>query len=274
MLYEIDGKSAFRIDLYNHSVASKWKSLIESIYVGDGEDIDHKRTFFNFQTTDEIRQMLLDAIENINKFLKKEFIEIPKNINWDDQDLYNTLHIAFEKLSGEHDNPTRLMKIAPKNIQENIRDLNFCVHALEHSTGNTGNLCIQWTKSRTMTPRIGLTEEEHELFQFHQTADEVYLSYNELGKSYIDLWRDNLPVDYDATKNNHFIGADIEIALTDKANIFQPEFVDWCHNNNIDPEQKNHGIGLLPIGKIEKINIEHLTKDSKANIIIERNKKL
>ena len=274
MLYEIDGKSAFRIDLYNHSVASKWKSLIESIYVGDGEDIDHKRTFFNFQTTDEIRQMLLNSIENINTFLKREFIEIPKNIDWDDEDLYNKLHIAFEKLSGEFDNPTKLMKIAPKNIQENIRDLNFCVHALEHSTGEVGNLCIQWTKARTMTPRIDLTKDDYELFQFHQTANEVYLSYNELGKSYIDLWRDNLPVDYDATKNNHFIGADIEIALTDKANIFQPEFVDWCHNNNIDPEQKNHGIGLLPIGKIEKINIEHLTKDSKANIIIERNKKL
>ncbi len=270
MLYEVDGKPAFRIDLYNHPVASKWKSLIESIYVGDGEDIDNKRTFFNFQSTDEIRDMLLDAIKNINTFLKTEFIKIPEQLNWDDQNLYNTLHIAFEKLSGEFDNPTKLMKIAPTNIKENIRDLNYCVHALEHGTGVLGNLGIQWTKLRTETPRIDLEDDDYQLFQFHQTKNEVYLAYNELGKSYIDLWQDNLPVDYNATKNNHYIGADIEIALDDKKNIFDPGFVDWCYDNNIDPLEKKHGIGLLPIGKVESIDIEHLTKHSKANIIVER----
>ena len=45
----------------------------------------------------------------------------------------------------------------------------------------------------------------------------------------------------------------------------------WCKENNVDPYNRKHGIGLLPIGKVEIIGIEHLTKDSKANIIIERN---
>ena len=133
MLYEIDGKTAFRIDLYDHTVAHKWKNLIESMYVGDGEDIDHVRSFFDLRTRDEIKNILLDAVAKINSFLKKEFIQIPKQIDWYDQDLYNTLHMAFEKLSGDFDNPTKLMKIAPMRIQENIRDLNFCVHALEHN---------------------------------------------------------------------------------------------------------------------------------------------
>jgi len=108
MLYEIDGKPAFRINLYDHTVAHKWKNLIESIYVGDGEDIDHMRTFFSLRTRDEIKDMLLDAVKNINTFLKTEFIKTPKQINWNDQDLYNTLHMAFEKLSGDFDNPTKL----------------------------------------------------------------------------------------------------------------------------------------------------------------------
>jgi len=278
MLYEIDGKPAFRIDLYDHTVAHKWKNLIESIYVGDGDDIDHIRTFFSLRTRDEIKDMLLDAVTNINTFLKTEFIKIPKHVDWDDQNLYNTLHIAFEKLSGDFDNPTKLMKIAPMNIKENIRDLNYCVHALEHgsiehssSKSTLDDLPIQWTKKRTTTPRIKLTEEEHNLFQFNRTKNEVYLAYNELGKSYVDLYKDNLPIDYDATKNNHYIGADIKIALTDKENIFESGFIDWCKDNNIDPSEKKHGIGLLPIGKVETINIEHLTKDSKANIIVERN---
>tara|TARA_E500000178_G_C16626175_1_gene575536 strand:- start:25 stop:585 length:561 start_codon:yes stop_codon:yes gene_type:complete len=186
--------------------------------------------------------------------------------------------MAFEKLSGDFDNPTKLMKIAPMNIKENIRDLNFCVHKLEHgsiehssSKSTLDDLPIQWTKKRTTTPRIKLTEEEHSLFQFNKIKNEVYLSYNELGKSYVDLYKDNLPIDYGATKNNHYIGADINIALTDKENIFESGFIDWCKDNNIDPSEKKHGIGLLPIGKVETIDIEHLTKDSKANIIIGRN---
>ena len=36
----------------------------------------------------------------------------------------------------------------------------------------------------------------------------------------MDLCNDDLPFDYDATKNNHYIGADIDIALKDKKNIF------------------------------------------------------
>ena len=65
MLYEVDGQQAFRIDLYDHTVADKWKKLIQSIYVGDGDDIDHVRTFFHLRTKDEIKKMLVDAIKNI-----------------------------------------------------------------------------------------------------------------------------------------------------------------------------------------------------------------
>jgi len=275
MLYTIDGKPAFRINLYDHTVATKWKNLIQSIYVGDGEDIDHVRTFFKLRSHDEVRGILLNAIRNINTFLKKEFIKLPERINWNDQDLYNTLHVAFEKLNGKFDNSTKLMIIAPMNIKENIRDLNFCVHALEHRSENSvfdlDALPIQWTKKRKTNPRIKLTEQEHNLFQFNETKNEVYLAYNELGKSYVDIWRDNLPFDYDALKNNHYIGADIVIALKDKRSIFETDFIHWCKDKKIDPYSKQHGIGLLPIGKVEIIDIGHLTKDSKANIIMERN---
>ena len=273
MVYEIDGKPAFRIDLYDHTVAHKWKNLIESIYVGDGEDIDHIRSFFSLRTGDEIKNILLDAVVNINSFLKKDFIQIPKEINWDDQNLYNTLHIAFEKLSGNFDNPTKLMKIAPMRIKENIRDLNFCVHALEHHLNKKKleHLPIQWTKKREKMSRVKLLDEEYDLMQFYATKNEVYLSYNELGKNYIDLYNDKLPIDYDAMRNNHYIGADIIIVLVDNKSIFKPDFINWCRDNDIDPYEKKNGIGLLPIGKIEGIDIEHLTKDSKANIIFERN---
>ena len=273
MLYEIDGKPAFRINLYDNTVATGWKELIKSIYVGDGEDIDHKRTFFNLNSKDEIRGMLVDSIKTINSFLKTKFIKIPTHVNWEDQDLYNTLHIAFEKLSGDFDNPTKLIKIAPMHIKESIRDLNYCVHALEHGSikSTSEQLPIQWTKKRDTTPRIKLKDEQYELIQFDMKKHEVYLAYNELGKSFVDLYQDNLPLDYNATKNNHYIGADIHIGLVDKAQIFEEGFLQWCQNNNLEPFDRKHGIGLLAIGKVEIIDIGYLTKDSKANIIMERN---
>jgi len=58
--------------------------------------------------------------------------------------------------------------------------------------------------------------------------------------------------------------------LIDKVQIFEEGFLTWCQDNNLDPFYKKHGIGLLAIGKAEIIDIENLTKDSKANIIIER----
>lgn len=274
MLYEIDGKQAFRIDLYNHSVAHKWKKLIQNIYVGDGEDIDHKRSFFHLRPKSEVKEILLNAIKNINEFIKKDFIKVPETLDWDDQDFYNSLHIAFEKLSGEFDNPTKLMKIAPNSVKESVRDLNFCVHALEHGSDNKNinTFPIQWTKARKTLPRVKLLPNEYDLIQFDMKENEVYLAYNELGKTFIDLWHDNLPIDYNAVKNNHYIGADIKISLCNNPNIFEQGFLDWCGENNVDAFDKKLGIGVLPIGKVNTINTEHLTKDSKANIIIERTK--
>ena len=272
MLYEVDGKPTFRIDLYDHTVANKWKNLIESIYIGDGEDIDHIRTFFPFRTTEEKRKILLDAIESINTFFKKDFIELPENIDWDGQEIFNDLHISFERMSGAFDNPTKLMKVAPMHIKEKIRDLNFCVHHLEHAerSKDITTLNIQWTKKRETSQRVKLDNTEYDHIQFNQNKNEVYLAYNELGKNYIDLWKDNLPITYEASKNNHYVGPDIVISLEDKENIFEQGFIDWCKDNNTDPYKKTHGIGLMPIGKVEILGIQHLTKDSKANIILER----
>jgi len=270
MLYEIDGKPAFRIDLYDHTVAKKWKDLIISIYKGDGEDIDHTRTFFHLQTNNEIKEILIQSIKNINLFLKNEFIKLPKDIDWDSQNFYKSLHESFEKLSGDYDNPTKLIKIAPMAIKESVRNLNYCVHALEHKAYNKKieSLPLQWTKKRIKTPRIKLEKNEYELIQFKQIKNEVYLAYNELGKSYIDLWKDNLPIEYNATKNNHYIGPDIELVFSNNNDIFEKKFLTWCEKNNVNPFKKSNGIGKLPIGKIKIIDLKKLTKNSKINIII------
>jgi hypothetical protein len=266
MLYEIDRSPSFRLHLYNNSVARKWKTLIDSIYVGDGEDIDHRRTFFKFQTKENAKNILITAIKNVNSFLKHEFITIPTK--WD-KETFNNLHITFERLSGDHDNPTKLVKIAPIKIKESIRDINYCIHTLENPNIETKDLSIEWTKKREQTHRVKLESNDYELVQFHKNDGEVYLEYNELGKPYSDLFADGLPITYKATKNKHYIGADILLSFTDNKDIFGNKFIKWLKNNNIDPYNKKLGLGLVPIGKVEIIKIDHLTKDSKANIIKE-----
>jgi hypothetical protein len=254
MLYEIDGQPAFRIALYDHPVAKKWRKLIQSIYVGDGNDIDHYRTFFSLRGRKDLHQILVDAVENINNFMKCEYIKIPKNVEWTEQEVYNELHMKFEKLSGTHDNPTKLFMIAPMHVKESIRDLNYAVHTMEHNKSTMQepeDLNIQWTKKRERTPRLKLTKEEYELITFQKKEHEVYLAYNELGKSFNALWQDNLPADYKHGRNNHYIGADIIVSFSDKQDIFVPNFIKWCKENQIDPYEKSLGIGLLPIGKIK-----------------------
>ena len=269
MLFVIDDIPSFRIHFYKTSIADKWQSLVEEAYIGDGKDIDNKRSFYHLQNKTDVRNDLLKAIEQINSFLKFNFINLPKQINWNDENLYNELHVYFERLSGEFDNPTKLFKIAPSHIKESIRDLNYCVHALEHNNIDTDEkqLKIQWTKTREQTKRIKLEENEYDHFQFAKKKNEVYLAYNELGKNYVDLWKDNLSKDYSNLKNNHYIGKDIIISLKDEDTIFEKEFIAWMNSNNIDPYNKKLGIGLAPIGKCEIIDISHLTKNSKVVII-------
>jgi hypothetical protein len=270
MLFEIDGIPSFEINLFDNSVAREWKKLINSIYVGDGEDIDHRRSFYNLRTKKEIKNDLLNAIKKINIFFKKEFIVIPKKINWNNQKIYNDLHIYFEKLSGNFDNPTKLIKIAPRDIKESIRDLNYCVHALENfNDAKKDNIKIQWTKFRTITPRVPLKKDDYNLIKFKKLSNEVYLSYNELGKNYIDCWKDGLNINYSSLKNNHYIGADFFISLKKQKNIFHNDFIQWMRAHNLDPYEKKHGIGLIAIGTAKIININHLTKNSKVTIIKE-----
>jgi hypothetical protein len=270
MLFVIDNIPSFTIHFYKNSVADKWQSLVKESYVGDGQDIDHRRSFYHYRNKEDVQKDLIKAIKNINTFLKFNFIKIPDPINWKDKNLYNDLHLYFEKLSGEFDNPTRLFKIATTDIKESIRDLNYCIHNLEHNNiieGNN-NIKIQWTKGREQTKRIKLENNEYKNIQFNKKKFEVYLGYNELGKNFIDIWKDNLPKNYTNLKNNHYIGLDIFISLNDKENIFDSDFIAWMTNNKIDPYNKKLGIGVLPIGKCEIHKIDHLTKDSKVNIIL------
>lgn len=267
MFFSIDGKTDFEIELYNNPVASTWRSLIKESYVGDGLDFDNRRTFYSFKSKNEMQLDLINAIEKINLFFKKEFIKIKKPINWNDQNFYNNLHIDFEKLSGSYDNHSRFFHIAPIEIKESIRDLNFCVHRLE-SKKNNKRIRIQFSKNRN-TKRIPLKKEQEKLFQFSLKKFEVYLAYNELGKNYLDLYKDNLPIDYIGMKNNHYIGKDIFISLSNKKNIFNKNFIKWMEKNNKNPYDKTLGIGALPIGnaKIDKNIFNQLTKNSKLTII-------
>jgi hypothetical protein len=273
MFFSIDSNTDFEIELNNTPVANMWHSLIKESYVGDGMDFDDRRTFYSFKTKNEMQLDLLSAIEKINLFLKKKIIKIKKPINWDDQNFYNYLHICFEKLSGSYDNHSRLLHIAPIEIKESIRDLNFCVHRLETKQYNKINriksgLRIQFSKNRN-TKRIPLKKSEEELFQFSLNKFEVYLSYNELGKTYLDLYKDNLPIDYLGLKNNLFIGKDIFISLINKKNIFDKNFIKWMKKNNKNPYNKTLGMGVLAIGtaKIKMGVFNQLTKHSKITII-------
>ena len=120
MLFVIDDIPSFRIHFYKTSIADKWQSLVQESYVSDGKDIDSRRSFYHLQDKTDIRNDLLKAIEQINSFLKFNFIKLPEKIDWNDENLYNELHVYFEKLSGDFVWPKEVIKHALRDTLQKI----------------------------------------------------------------------------------------------------------------------------------------------------------
>ena len=75
----------------------------------------------------------------------------------------------------------------------------------------------------------------------------MYLHYNEVGKSTIDVFNDQLDINYPNIVNNHYIGPDIRY-YNSTEHCFGDNFLIWCKDKNIDPYRKQNGLGLYPVG--------------------------
>ena len=263
---EIDKQFEIKIELFDTSVTKKFLEQLK--WHLSNSSINHYESFYGYAEESFVKQNLLNSIQIINRFLKKDYINLPTNINWDDNNFYNDLHKYFENLNGDWGKPTLLLQICPHDVKQAIRNLNFSIHRLERRPYKKDRtLYLSWDKNTYS--RMPLDKDDYQYFVEDYNENYVYLSYVEVGKHLKELFNDNLHPTYEAYKNLHYVSAEINIHWEiPKEPLFSDEFKEWAKQYNIDYTDKTLGIGLMPIGTFIGSD-KNFTKDSKiTNIII------
>ena len=226
-----DCSDSFDIGLIDNKFTNKW--LDELSWCLENCEFDHNECFVDFLSVEKRQQKLLECIEIINNYLKKiykrNFIDVPKEIDWFDQEFFNYLHLKFESLSGNYGDQTKLFQVAPEHVKQAIRDLNFFVHALE-----TGEDKINFVESifkiafhKNQYRRFPLELEDYFYFSHDRETNGLYLSYVELGKTLIEIYEENLPLDYKNLKNLHFYSGECFLHLDENKGLSE-NFIDFC----------------------------------------------
>jgi len=252
-----DAHESFDMGLINNQFTNKW--LDELSWCLENCEFDHNECFVNFLTIENRQKKLLNSIALINGFFKKiykkkDFIELPNVIDWHSQEFYNYLHIKFESLSGTFEKPTKIFLLAPKEVKQAIRDLNFYIHALEND-GQYKNVenSFKIVFDKNQYRRLPLSKEDYSYFSHEYESNGLYLSYVELGKTLVEIYEENLPLDYKNLKNLHFYSGECFLHLGNNKSLSK-DFIEYCKINKIDLTDKTLGVGSIKLGYIENPN--------------------
>jgi hypothetical protein len=248
-------EASFDITLNDNNFTRKW--VEELRWCVTHCEFNQLEAFASMISLNESASILKESCVTINKYLKN-FIEIKDNLLDQPQEYFNYLHRTFEKLSGEYANPTRLFAIAPLELKEAIRRLNFFVHRVETKENSAPLLYISFDKQQYR--RMPLEQEDYEYFQFNFPKGTLYLHYAELGKEFIDLYQDNLPIDYIGFKNLHYYSGEASLVFEDYSTFADQGYLKWLQTNGIDPYNKLLGHGKIPLGIVDDI------KDAESKI--------
>jgi hypothetical protein len=240
-------EESISITLNDNSFVSKW--IEELSWCLNNCDIEQRNSFASFLTFDECAQVIKDSCTTINSYLRN-FIDIQQDFK--SQEYLNYLHLKFEQLSGEFGKPTRLFAIAPKELKDAIRDLNFFVHKLETKKLNRTHFFIAFGKDQYR--RIPFESADYEFFEFKQPEGTLFLNYAELGKDFLDLYKDGLPIDYKGHKNLHYYSGEALLMFDNYDPYGKTEgYLNWLMNQGIDPYDKQLGHGKIPLGQADNL---------------------
>jgi hypothetical protein len=246
VLLGASGEASFDITLNDNSFVQKWTEELR--WCLDNCEFNQQEAFASVNTIEESEKILLQSCETINRYLKN-FIEIRTNIKDQQQEYFNYLHSKFEKLSGNYGLPTRLFSLANIELRTAIRNLNNFVHLVEDKTDQSPNFYISFNKDQYR--RQTLIDSDYDFFEFNSPAGTLFLHYVELGKEYIDLYEDNLPIDYVGAKNLHYYSGEAFLMFNKFDAFADKNYSNWLQSNGIDQYNKKLGHGKIPLGIVD-----------------------
>lgn len=242
-------EASFDITLNDNSFTRKW--VEELRWCLSHCDFDQQEAFSSFWSLEKSAEMLTESCNTINHYLKN-FIEIRSDILEQPQEYFNYLHKIFEILSGEFGNPTRLFSLGNAELKNAIRRLNFCVHRVETKIENSTYFHISFDKNQSR--RQSFAVEDYDFFQFNSPKGTLFLHYAELGKEFVDLYQDNLPINYLGFKNLHYYSGEMVIHFNTYDPFEDKNYVKWLQNHGIDPYNKKLGHGKIPLGIVDSLD--------------------
>jgi hypothetical protein len=240
------GEASFDIKLNDNNFVHKW--IEELRWCLDNCEFNQQEAFSGLLTLSNAEQILNNACVTINKYMKG-FIEIETDHS---QEYFNYLHSKFEQLSGKFGKPTRLFSIANKELKTAIRNLNFYIHRLEDNKILVNKFYISFNKDQYR--RHPLAESDYQYFEFEYSPGTLYLHYAELGKEFIDLYQDNLSIDYPGFANLHYYSGEAILSFESYNCFADTNYLTWLKDNDIDPYNKRLGHGKIPLGTVDLVN--------------------
>jgi hypothetical protein len=241
-------EASFTISLNNNAFVQKWVEEVRWCLINC--NFEQQEAFAGLMSLEQSAEVLTKSCVTINQYIKN-FIDIKENLLMQDQEYFNYLHSKFEQLSGKFEKPTRLFSLANKELKTAIRNLNFFVHRIEKKEKIIPTLYISFDKNQYR--RWPLAKEDYEHFEFAAPAGSLFLHYVELGKEFVDLYEDNLLLQYSNLKNLHYYSGEANIYLEEYDCFLDTGYLKWLENNKIDPYNKKLGNGKLILGKVDNI---------------------
>lgn len=239
----------------NTNIAKKWyKELCKnySLYETD--------RFTNWGPCDLIKDLnfCIDTINNYDPIIHN-LSESPTQ-----QDL-NYLHKFFEDLRGDVKQGTDWFNNAPTHIQASVEKFNVLIHRLESELRTSNHPTVVVTfKDR---PIINLSNDDMKHFTFRWTQGTVYINYCQVGKTVLDVFKDNDKI-AEGIRPQEFYSADFMIKFGPTMPYFlyllrKLYITVWI---KLQPFKfKNPNVGMIPVADIvSKIKKEDLTKFNKV----------
>ena len=253
-------------DILDSNIAKKW-----AVEVSKNYSIYENDRFINWTNNKKDKNYYVNELNKQIKIVDNyspNIIPFFFNIDQVNQNSFNILHKFFEEIRGPIENPPEFYKNAPHDVQEAINRFNIMIHEFESLEFNKNKNNVH-PESRVIVTfnnriRYKLEDEDYDHFTFKWTFGDVYINYCEVGKTVIDVIRDNDTIVgasnirplryYSADLQVKFSPTEDDIEYNRRKEIIKNKYIekkDFFESLGLFYDKKL-SLGLIPVAKLNR----------------------
>lgn len=236
-------------NIHNTIIAQKWQKEVEKNY-----PILERNRFQGWpnseKTIEWYRCELKKRIDTVNNYRQNTI----QSTSIQDQESLNYLHKFFEELRGTTNAGTDFYNNAPQEVKDAVDQFNMLIHECEHQMRDSDSPMLVVTFEGK--ERLELADDDYEHFTFKWKYGSVYISYCEVGKPLLDIFKDkDTHVGEDAVKPQSLYSADFVIKFgIDVPDAYHNQrlkmFNEWYSSQPYN--YKHTSLGMIPVASLEQ----------------------